>query len=66
MAHTRERQCQFYIYEGCCSKGRDGTFYKQCQICDKYVPKPGAKPARTDNRKKKQEKIARKENKDYF
>ena len=33
MAKTRERQCEFYICEGQCSKGREGTFLKQCQIC---------------------------------
>lgn len=33
MAKTRERQCIYYEYEGKCSKGREGTFLKQCQIC---------------------------------
>lgn len=62
---TRERQCESYICEGQCSKGREGTFYKYCQKCNKYRAKPGSRPARTDNRRKKMERIQRKDNKDY-
>lgn len=61
MARVREIQCEFYICEGQCSKGREGTFYKQCQICDKYRKKPGGKPARIDNRKQREERRLRKE-----
>lgn len=59
----REIACEYYKYEGCCSKGREGTFRKACQKCDKYVPKRGTRPARTDNRRKKLENIDRRENK---
>ena len=62
MAKTREIACQFYIAEGNCSKGREGTFRGKCQKCNKYLPKIGAKPARTDNRRRKLDKINRKEN----
>lgn len=65
MSRTRERQCEYYEYEGCCSKGREGTFLKQCQICDKYRAKPGAAPRRTDNRRKKLDKINKKEAKEW-
>ena len=61
MAKVRERVCKFYEYEGKCSKGREGTFYNKCQTCDKYNPKRGAKPNRVDNRRKKMEKILKKD-----
>ena len=57
----REIACQYYKYEGCCAKGREGTFRGACQTCDKYNPKRGSKPARTDNRRKKLERIERRE-----
>lgn len=61
MAKDRERPCQFYICEGSCGKGREGTFRDKCQTCDKYVPLKGSRSARTDNRKKKLEKIKKRE-----
>ena len=65
MARTRERQCEFYICEGQCSKGREGTFLKQCQTCNKYRAKAGAGPRRTDNRKQKMNKIQKREMRNY-
>ena len=65
MAKTRERQCEFYICEGQCSKGREGTFLKQCQICNRYRAKAGAAPRRTDNRKQKMDKIQKREMRNY-
>ena len=65
MARTRERQCEFYICEGQCSKGREGTFLKQCQTCNKYRAKAGAVPRRTDNRKQKMNKIQKREMRNY-
>ena len=65
MARTRERQCEFYICEGQCSKGREGTFLKQCQTCNKYCAKAGAAPRRTDNRKQKMDKIQKREMRNY-
>lgn len=65
MTKTREIQCIHYICEGNCDLGKEGTFYKQCQICRTYKKLPGGKPARTDNRRKKQERIMRKEKYDY-
>lgn len=62
MSKTREIQCIHYICEGVCDLGKDGTFRKQCQICKTYKKKPGAKPARTDNRRQKMEQIRKKEN----
>ena len=45
--------CKFYICEGSCSKGREGTFNKYCQKCDKYFPRPGGKNTKEDRRKEK-------------
>lgn len=61
MGKTREIACKFYINEGNCGKGHKGTFRQTCQTCPYYVPLKGAKPARTDNRKRKLEKIKNKE-----
>ena len=65
MARTRERQCEFYICEGQCSKGRERTCLKQCQTCNKYRAKAGAAPRRTDNRKQKMNKIQKREMRNY-
>lgn len=61
MSKTREIACKYYINEKNCAKGREGTFHKQCQTCNLYVPLPGGKPARTDNRKRKNERRNKKE-----
>lgn len=65
MAKDRERVCQYYECEGKCTKGRAGTFRDACQTCNKYNALKGARPRRTDNRKKKLEKISKKERWDY-
>lgn len=61
MARDRERACKYYICEGNCSKGREGTFRKQCQTCNLYFPISGGRPARKDNRKQKNERRNKKE-----
>ena len=61
MAKTREIACAHYKAEGVCDLGKDGTFRGHCQTCPSYKKKPGAKPARTDNRRQKAERIMRKE-----
>lgn len=65
MAKTREIQCVHYVCEDNCDLGKDGTFRGHCQICPSYKKKPGAKPARTDTRRQKAERIMRKEKWDY-
>lgn len=65
MAKERTIVCEYYEYEGKCSKGREGTFHKQCQKCSKYVKKAGARPYRTDERRRRMEKIQRKEKFEY-
>ena len=65
MAKDRERVCQYYECEGKCKKGRAGTFRDVCQTCDKYNALKGARPKRTDNRRKKLERISKKERWDY-
>lgn len=52
----REIACEFYICEGSCSKGREGTFRKACQTCSKYRPMKGGRPARRNLKKEKREK----------
>jgi hypothetical protein len=49
----REITCVFYEYEGCCRKGREGTFRKACQTCNKYQAKRGSVPARKNLKKQK-------------
>lgn len=63
MSKTREIQCIHYVCEGNCDLGKDGTFRKHCQTCKTYKKKPGGKPARTDNRRHKLDKIQKKESK---
>ena len=61
MGKTREIACVHYKAEGSCDLGKDGTFRGHCQICPSYKKKHGAKPARTDTRRQKAERIMRKE-----
>lgn len=61
MAKTREIVCIHYVCEGTCDLGKDGTFRGHCQTCRTYKKKPGAQPARTDNRRRKLEKITKKD-----
>lgn len=53
----REVACVYYVYEGECLKGREGTFKKACQICKKYKPKKGGTAARSNLKKQKIAKI---------
>ena len=53
--------CEHYIRHGECSKGKEADLYKVCQHCALYSKKIGAKPHRTDNRRRKLDKIQRKE-----
>ena len=57
MAKDREIVCKYYLYEGSCSKGREGTFRHKCQTCNIYEPKKRTVPARKNLRKTKLEKI---------
>lgn len=61
MAKTREIVCIHYQHEGSCDLGKDATFYGHCQTCKTYKKRTGAKPARTDNRRQKLDRIRRKE-----
>lgn len=61
MAKDREIQCKHYICEGNCDLGKEGTFRKACQTCKTYSALRGGKPARTDNRRQKMDRIMRKE-----
>lgn len=57
MARDRERACKYYICEGNCSKGRDGTFRDACQTCNKYDPIRGGRPARPNLKEAKKRKF---------
>lgn len=61
MAKDRFVQCQYYEYEGCCSKNREATFYDYCQVCNLYSAKKGAKAAKTNTRKQRRDRARRKE-----
>lgn len=61
MAKTKEVACIHYVCEGNCDLGKEGTFRKACQTCKTYKKLPGGKPARTDNRRRKMDKISKKE-----
>ena len=57
--------CIHYLNEGNCDLGKECSFWGHCQTCPTWKRKPGVKPARVDNRRKKAEKIMRKEKYDY-
>lgn len=57
----REIACVYYEFEGKCSKGRDGTFRKACQTCNKYKALKGGRPAHKNLKKQKIEKIQNKD-----
>ena len=61
MGKTREIVCLHYISKGNCDLGKNAEFYGLCQTCPSYKKKPGSKPVRVDNRKKKLERILKKE-----
>ena len=61
----REIACVHYIAENNCDLGKDATFRGHCQTCPSYSALKGGKPARTDNRKHKLDKISRKELRNY-
>jgi len=66
MARTRELVCIHYKAKGECDLGKKAEFYGLCQTCPSYKKKPGAKPARTDNRKRKLEKYYKHERRDDY
>lgn len=53
MARDRERACEYYLNEGNCMKGHEGTFRDCCQTCYEYKPKKGGRSKRKDLRKEK-------------
>ena len=59
MARDREVACIYYINEGNCSKGREGTFRHACQTCSKYQALKGGHPRRKNLKHKKLEKAKR-------
>ena len=65
MAKVREICCIHYKAKGECDLGKKAEFYGLCQTCPSYKKKPGAKPARTDNRRRKLEKYRKHEREDY-
>ena len=65
MAKTREIVCIHYICAHECDLNKDADFYGLCQTCPSYNPRRGSKPARTDNRQHKMEKIRKNDFKEY-
>ena len=66
MAKVREICCIHYKAKGECDLGKKAEFYGLCQTCPSYKKKPGAKPARTDNRRRKLEKYYKHERSDDY
>lgn len=65
MAKERNVACIFYKAETHCRKNREGTFYHYCQKCNLYNPIKGGKPARTNNKKQKLDRVRQKEGYNY-
>jgi len=42
--------CKHYECENMCRLGKEGTFWKHCQVCKSYTPAKGRKPCREDRR----------------
>ena len=61
MAKDREIACIHYQCEGKCALGKDASFRGHCQTCKNYRKLAGGKPARTDNRRRKLDKISKRE-----
>ena len=61
MAKTREIVCIHYMAAGECDLGKKAEFYGHCQTCPTYKKKKGMKPARVNNKRKKLEKIRKKD-----
>ena len=61
MAKTREYQCIHYLNEKNCDLGKGGEFYGVCQTCKSYKKKPGSYPNRKDTRRKRLDRIIKKE-----
>ncbi len=59
----RNTICEYYEFEGGCSKGRKGTFLQSCQTCQLYKKKQGYAPAGRKNLKR--QKIERERRKDF-
>lgn len=62
---NREIACLHYKAEGNCDLGKEGTFYAACQHCKSYSPLPHGRPARVNTKRKRLERIRRKEKFDY-
>lgn len=65
MGKVREIACIHYKCHGECDLGKEADFYGHCQNCKTYKKLPGGKPARVDLRKKKLNKIIKKESREY-
>lgn len=61
MARERLIQCIHYSCEGVCDLGKKCRFWKEMQTCPTYKKKAGAAPIRSDNRRRKLDKINKRE-----
>lgn len=67
MAQNRDVACRFYLAEGQCEKGKEGTFSKACQKCKQYSPMTYKKSFRPPNlRKMKREEYERRQEKEMM
>lgn len=61
MGKERLVACIHYKCHGTCGLGKAADFYGLCQTCPSYKKLKGGKLSRTDNRRKKMDKIMKKE-----
>lgn len=53
--------CIYYVRHGVCALGKECSVYKEMQHCSLYKPNKNTLPFRQNNKRKKLEKIKRKE-----
>lgn len=58
--------CKFYERHGQCKKGKEADLSGYCVHCGLYEKKLGIRPFRTDDRRRKLEKINKKERRDVL
>lgn len=61
MSKDRNILCEHYIRAHTCTKGRDAMVNGTCRNCIFYVKSKGSKPFRTNNKRKKIERVERRE-----
>ena len=61
MAKDRLIPCKYYQNEGNCAKGREGTFHRYCQVCNRYEERRHKGGVDTTTKRQRLDKIKSKE-----